>query len=225
MNEIRNLLLDVRAALRRADRKFEATPLSDSLDDAILRLGRASEPTPPSEAPVQKPHAHRIAYAWQGAARELRASHPEIHALLSKRVLERLREEVLDDAADEIETLREHLRLREAAHAKLAQEFAAVSAQLAAAHAAASATAAATGANAAAAPAQGAATPTTDPRVPGRALLEAVAAGTASLGDAHRDWCLAEAMVLTGFERTPVQLMEDGEAALAALVLRGKAGA
>jgi hypothetical protein len=218
MNEIRNLLLDVRAALRRADRKFEATPLSDSLDDAILRLGRESEPVPPSEAPVQKPHAHRIAYAWQGAARELRASHPEIHALLSKRVLERLREEVLDDAADEIETLREHLRLREAAHAKLAQEFAAVSAQLAAAHATASATAAAT-------PAQGAATQATDPRVPGRALLEAVAAGAASLGDAHRDWCLAEAMVLTGFERTPVQLMEDGEAALAALVLRGKAGA
>ncbi|HEU4991932.1 MAG TPA: hypothetical protein VFT52_05535, partial [Luteimonas sp.] len=67
MNEIRNLLLDVRAALRRADRKFEATPLSDSLDDAILRLGRESEPVPPSEAPVQKPHAHRIAYAWQGA--------------------------------------------------------------------------------------------------------------------------------------------------------------
>jgi hypothetical protein len=218
MNEIRNLLLDVRAALRRADRKFEATPLSDSLDDAILRLGRESEPVPPSEAPVQKPHAHRIAYAWQGAARELRASHPEIHALLSKRVLERLREEVLDDAADEIETLREHLRLREAAHAKLAQEFAAVSAQLAAAHATASATAAAT-------PAQGVATQATDPRVPGRALLEAVAAGAASLGDAHRDWCLAEAMVLTGFERTPVQLMEDGEAALAALVLRGKAGA
>ncbi|MGN6112198.1 MAG: hypothetical protein ACTHOC_04195 [Luteimonas sp.] len=224
MNEIRNRRLDVRAARRRADRKFESTPLSDALDDAILRLGRESAPTPPSEAPVQKPHAHRIAYAWQGAARELRASHPEIHALLSKRVLERLREEVLDDAADEIETLREHLRLREAAHAKLVHEFAAVSAKLAAANAEGAAAAAAAGANAVAAPAQAAAT-AGDPRVPGRALLEAVAAGTAALGDAHRDWCLAEAMVLTGFERTPVQLMEDGEAALAALVLRGKPGA
>ena len=219
MIEIRNLLLDVRAALRRADPKFESTPLSDSLDDAILRIGRTSQPPPPSEAPVQKPHAHRIAYAWQAAARELRASHPEVHALLSKRVLERLREEVLDDATDEIETLRGHLRLREAAHAKLAQEFAAVSAALAAATAAAASAPAAT-------PASGAAgaAPAEDPRVPSQALLHAVAAGTAHLSDAHRDWCLAEAMVLTGFERTPVQLMEDGEPALAALVLRGKSG-
>ena len=68
------------------------------------------------------------------------------------------------------------------------------------------------------------AAPAEDPRVPSQALLHAVAAGTAHLSDAHRDWCLAEAMVLTGFERTPVQLMEDGEPALAALVLRGKSG-
>jgi hypothetical protein len=217
MKEMRNLLLDVRAALRRADGKFEATALSDSLDDAILRLGRESGPPPPSEAPAPKPHAHRIAYAWQAAARELRSSHPEVHDLLSKRVLERLRETVLDDAGAEIEALRGQLRLREATHAKLLQEFAAVSAALAAATAAAPA--------AAATPAQAAGAPAEDPHVPSRALLQAVAAGTASLSEAHRDWCLAEAMVLTGFERTPVQLMEDGEAALAALVLRGKAGA
>jgi hypothetical protein len=222
-NEMRNLLLDVRAALRRADRKFEATPLADSLDDAILRLGRESEPPPPSEQPVAKPHAHRIAYAWQGAARELRGTHPEIHALLSRRVLERLREEVLDDATDEIDTLRGHLRLREAAHAKLVQEFTAVSAALAAATAAASA-AAVSAAPATAAQAMAARVPAEDPHVPSRALLQAVAGGTATLNDAHRDWCLAEAMVLTGFERTPVQLMEDGEPALAALVLGGKRG-
>lgn len=219
MKEIRNLLLDVRAALRRADGKFEATALSDSLDDAILRLGRESGPPPPSETPAQKPHAHRIAYAWQAAARELRGSHPEVHDLLSKRVLERLREAVLDDANDEIEALRGQLRLREAAHAKLAQEFASVSAALAEASAAA-----AVAGTSGHAPAGPAATSAEDPHVPSRALLQAVAAGSATLSAAHRDWCLAEAMVLTGFERTPVQLMEDGEPALAALVLAGKPG-
>ena len=69
MIEIRNLLLDCRAALRRADRKFESTPLAEVLDDEILRIGRESEPKPASEEPVAKPHALPIAYAWQAAAR------------------------------------------------------------------------------------------------------------------------------------------------------------
>ena len=212
MKEIRNLLLDCRAALRRADAKFESTALSDTLDDAIIRIGRENEPPPPSEVPVAKPHGHRIAYAWQAAARELRGSHPEVHEMLSARVFERLDEEVIDDAAHEIETLRERLLERQAACARLEGEVAAARVQLDAL------------ARTPCVPlAVAVAEQLEDPHVPSRALLQSVAAGKAQLSVDHRDWCIAEAMVLTGFERTPVQLMEQGEAALAALVLGGKA--
>lgn len=218
MKDIRNLLLDCRTALRRAVRDFEDTPLADVLDDAIIRISREQEPPPPSEAPLAKPHAQRIAYAWQAAARELRATHPEIHDLLSKRVFDRLGEEVLDDAQDEIDTLRERLRLREAANAKLAHELEHARAAVAAAAAAPPPAPGAGAAPAAAAAAE-------DPHVPSRALLHAVAAGQATLSDDHRDWCVAEAMVLSGFQRTPVQLVEEGDAALAQRVLAGSADA
>src|SRR5690606_22569869 len=114
MIEIRNLLLDCRAALRRADRKFESTPLAEVLDDEIIRIGRESEPRPASEEPAARPHALPIAYAWQAAARELRSSHPEVHELLSRRVHERLREKVMDSADDEIDALRAELQKSEA---------------------------------------------------------------------------------------------------------------
>ena len=214
MIEIRNLLLDCRAALRRADRKFESTPLADVLDDEILRIGRESEPKPASEEPVAKPHALPIAYAWQAAARELRSSHPEVHELLSRRVHERLREKVVDSAAGEIDALRAELHKSEACRSRLEQELAAARMELDIARS--------SPAIAPAAMAGGAPQPARDPRIPDQELLRAVANGTAVLSDDHRDWCLAEAMVLTGFERTPVQLMEDGEAALAALILSGK---
>ena len=217
MKDIRNLLLDCRTALRRADKQFEDSPLADRLGDAIIGISREHEPPPPSEVAVAKPHAQRIAYAWQAAARELRATHPEVHDLLAKRVMERLGEEVLDDAEDEIETLRGHLRLREAANAKLAQELAA--ARTAAANAAAVPVAVAAPGSVAGMAAAFALPQEEDPHVPSRTLLQSVAEGKATLTASHRDWCVAEAMVLTGFERTPVQLIEEGDAALVARVL------
>jgi len=214
MIEIRNLLLDCRAALRRADRKFESTPLAEVLDDEIIRIGRESEPRPASEEPAARPHALPIAYAWQAAARELRSSHPEVHELLSRRVHERLREKVMDSADDEIDALRAELQKSEACRTRLEQELAAARMELDIARSSPALAPAAIGG--------GAPQPARDPRIPDQDLLRAVANGTAVLSDEHRDWCLAEAMVLTGFERTPVQLMEDGEAALAALILSGK---
>ena len=215
MTRIRNLLLDCRAALRRSDKDFESTPLADLLDDEIIRIGRESEPAPPSEEPVAKPHALPIAYAWQAAARELRSSHPDIHELLARRVNERLREKVVDNAGAEIDALRAQLQQREAACAQLDNELAAVRVELDIARRTPAIAPAGIGGD-------GVATPAADPRIPGQELLRAVANGTAVLSNEHRDWCLAEALVLTGFERTPVQLMEDGEAALAALILAGK---
>ena len=52
-----------------------------------------------------------------------------------------------------------------------------------------------------------------------REVLHDVAAGRRALSRDERDWCIGEAMVLSGFERSPTQLLADGEAALARLIL------
>ena len=43
--------------------------------------------------------------------------------------------------------------------------------------------------------------------------------GRRTLSRDERDWCVGEAMVLSGFSQTPVQLLAGGEAALARLIL------
>ena len=60
--------------------------------------------------------------------------------------------------------------------------------------------------------------------VPGDQLLGAVAAGAAVLSKEQREWCVGEAMVLTGFQYTPVELLEKGEAAVARIILDARKG-
>lgn len=234
MKEIRNLLLDCRGALRKADREFEHTPLGEQLDDTIIALGQAVD-REAAAAAQDKPAAQRVAYAWQSVARALRHSHPSLYQQLSERVLARLDVEVLDDQVDEIEALQERLREREAALEKTGAELAALCAELASAVPLADAVGGSETELArrrvqqlVQALAQGGglpkATPTPradDDAVPDRALLQAVAAGERALSGGQREWCISEAMVLTGFQLTPVQLLERGEAALARLVLDG----
>ena len=54
------------------------------------------------------------------------------------------------------------------------------------------------------------------------ARFHAVADGRRALTREQREWCVGEAMVLTGFMHTPVQLLERGEAALARIILDAK---
>ena len=54
---------------------------------------------------------------------------------------------------------------------------------------------------------------------PTRAVLQDVAAGSRTLTREEREWCLSEAMVLSGFRKTPVQLIEYGEPELAKMIL------
>lgn len=56
---------------------------------------------------------------------------------------------------------------------------------------------------------------------PSRAVLQDVAEGSRTLTREEREWCLSEAMVLSGFRKTPVQLIEHGEPALAKMILAG----
>ncbi|WP_332654509.1 hypothetical protein, partial [Brevundimonas sp.] len=64
-----------------------------------------------------------------------------------------------------------------------------------------------------------------DAPMPGRAVLEAVIAGERKFTKAQLEFTIAEAMVLTGWAQTPLELMEQGEPWLAELILKNQAEA
>jgi hypothetical protein len=59
--------------------------------------------------------------------------------------------------------------------------------------------------------------------MPSRAVLEAVVAGQRTFTKPQLEFSIAEAMVLTGWAQTPLELMENGEPWLAALILKNHA--
>jgi hypothetical protein len=58
--------------------------------------------------------------------------------------------------------------------------------------------------------------------VPTPDTLAAIAAGTRKFTKEQQEWALGEAMVLSGFRQTHVELLEQGEAALAQMILAGR---
>jgi ribosomal 50S subunit-associated protein YjgA (DUF615 family) len=70
------------------------------------------------------------------------------------------------------------------------------------------------------------ATPAPEPEdagpAPSDTVLMAVAAGSRKFSDAHREWCVGEAMVLSGFEYTPVELIQQGDAAIAEIIVKAR---
>jgi hypothetical protein len=231
MHQTRDLLLDCRTALRRADPRFENTPLKGRLDSVIVELGQAGDASRALER-VQPgaPAAARVAYAWQSATRELRQSHPEIYEHLWNRVLKRLDAKTMDDSTQEIDALQRSLENAQQALSAAEGELGELRAALVAAVANPTPGPSAPDGNgvhalpdraweleAPAAPAA--------PGPPGPALFHAVAAGMRSFTPDELEWCLSEAMVHTGFQRTPVQLLEQGEAGLARLLLETAAAA
>ena len=58
--------------------------------------------------------------------------------------------------------------------------------------------------------------------IPSVDALNAIAAGTRKFTKEQQEWALGEAMVLSGFRQTHVELLEQGEAALATMILAGK---
>lgn len=234
MKEVRNLLLDCRTALRQANPDFEDTPLGERLDQTLVAMAQAqwSEQAKPSASQAAPP-GQRVAYAWQAAARELRRSHPELHKQLSEQVLKLLDDEVFDDPTDEIEALQQRLRDRESQLALATGDLASLCSDLAVA---VPLPGQVSGSDAelarkrvqlmAEALARGGGLPKPDPGdidtgTPSRELLQAVAAGKRSLSTDQLEWCLGEAMVLTGFEQNREQLLAQGAAALAQRILAG----
>lgn len=227
MKALRNLLLDCRTALRRADPNFAQTPLSGQLDDTIIELGKAPAPELPEP---ETRTAQQVAYAWQSAARDLRFSHPDLHAKLQARVLQLLDVDVLLDPAGEILALQARVqedgaRLRDAVaelaalRQALADAVPQIDGNLPAAEAARLRLRLLVEAAS-----RGGSPPNTAPKDAANAglsreELQAVATGRRALAREEREWCIGEAMVLSGFQRTPVELLADGEAALARLIL------
>jgi hypothetical protein len=188
------------------------------------------------EVPIPETHAaQQVAYAWQIAARDLRFTHPELHAQMIEKVRKLLDVEVLDDPAIEIQRLQaehtgvvvyaEGLRrdldeLRQA----LADAVPGIDAKVPAAEAARLRMRQLIEAGSRG---SGLATPAhkrgADPEelAPSREALQAVADGTRTLTREEREWCVGEAMVLCGFQKTPVQLLDEGEPALARIILQG----
>ncbi len=61
--------------------------------------------------------------------------------------------------------------------------------------------------------------------MPGQAVLEAVIAGTRKFNKAQLEFSVAEAMVLTNWEMTPLEIIGKGEVWLAELIMKNHAGA
>jgi hypothetical protein len=58
--------------------------------------------------------------------------------------------------------------------------------------------------------------------IPSPETLAAIAAGKRGFTKEQREWALGEGMVLSGFRQTHVELLEQGEPALAQMILNGK---
>jgi hypothetical protein len=234
MNELRNLLLDCRSALRRADAAFDGGALRPRLDQTIIAM--STEDARRHDGSAQPPltfAAQQVAYAWQQAARELHFTHPSMYAELGERVRERLQSDTPVDTATELLQTQSRLRDMMATHDALQSELSGLHATLAAAVALEGNDARGTAAERAQrqlqvliqAAHQGSGVPRPRQRergaiAPTTAELQDVAEGTRAFTSVEREWCIGEAVVRTQFEKTPERLLADGDRALALLLLQ-----
>ncbi len=253
MKDLRSLLIDCRIELRKLSRDFQKTELCERLDLAIQNATNAAqaEAAPATDAraavaPEKAQTASQVALAWQTAARDLKFSDPAIHARLGERVMRLLGSKTLVDPATEILELEQKLKhlTENLTAAELKREAVSVERDSLLGALATAAPTLKDGGDrlavalarvawlrteaekaAAGVPAKGGKTlPDPQDTVPGDQLLGAVAAGAAVLSKEQREWCVGEAMVLTGFQYTPVELLEKGEAAVARIILDARKG-
>jgi len=231
MNELRNLLLDCRATLRRIDAAFDEGPLRPRLDKTIIAM---STPGPARADAVAEPqgfNAQQVAYAWQQAARELHFTHPGLYAELGDRVRERLGDTLVDPEAELLQA-QAQLQQTQSACATLQRELSALHAALADAIALDDGDARGSAADCALRRVQrlaecarrGAGLPKAEPQrpdalAPTGAQLQQVAEGAAVFSAGQREWCIGEAVARTAFGSTPEQLLAAGDRALARLLL------
>ncbi len=229
MSDLRNLLLDCRSALRRANRRFDDDPLREKLDDALNALDKNDDD---ELAEPETRTAQQVAYAWQIATRSVKLTHPDLYAKLTKRVTDMLDTDVLQDPAAEFLKLEGQLETTTAAHASSAKELADLRQALADVVPLVGRDAIGSDAECTQrrlqllvkAAEKGTGLPqqvNDDPhdQTHTREELQAVAAGRRQLSRWERSWCLAEALVMT--DMTAAQLKKMADVALVKLVLTG----
>ena len=181
--------------------------------------------------------SNQVALAWQLVARDLKFTQPPLYEAMSKKVMARLEAKTLIDQVDE-------LRQAEANVAGLRQQQAELEAQQKSIEAERDTL---LGALASAVPqlkdggdrigvalaridclkAQATkATPVVtvgtvveeETRIPSAEMMSLIAAGGRQFTHAQREWCIGEAMVLSGFQYTPMELIEQGDANIARII-------
>jgi hypothetical protein len=188
-----------------------------------------------------KETSNQVALAWQMAARDLKFSNPPLYETLAKKVMARLEAQTLVDQVDE---LRQHedtiasLREQQAATEKRRLAIEAERDTLLGALATAVPELSDGGDHVGVALARidwlkaqvlkarpsmaVSALNEEESRVPNAETMSAVAAGARRFTDAQREWCVGEAMVLSGFKFTPMELIEQGDARIAKLIVEAR---
>ena len=246
--ELRKMTRDFQKSelCERLDLAIQASTNAQAAQAASPGVEGAAEPAANSAAQEKTQTVSQVALAWQTAARDLKFSDPAIYARTSEKVIRLLGAKTLVDPATEIIQLEQQtaeLQKKVSAH-EAVQKAAAVERDallgalanavptlkdggdrlaVALARVAWLKAAAEKAAEAAASPA-GKRAPEPQDTVPSNELLAAVAAGAAMLGKEQREWCVGEAMVLTGFQFTPVELIEKGDAHMAKLIQQARQG-
>lgn len=244
--ELRTLLLDARIALRGLP-DFDEDPLRARMEQAILNL---TDYVLPPRSVSTKSTAQQVALAWQTVCRGLKHSHPELYDELAAKVMILLDEKELVEPVTELLQLEAQVkqleskqqplqaRLNEAskkasdALARIEQLYLALAgaapqvleapdAQLLALkriETLATQPSPARGGKKGAARVEA---PAEDP-IPNRAVLEAVAAEQRKFTKEQREWSVAECLALTGWQFTPVELIEKGDPWMAQRLLEGQ---
>jgi len=245
MKQLRMLLIDCRIELRKLVRDFHKTELCERLDVAMQTLAAATpveldakSPPPAASAREIKETSNQVALAWQMAARDLKFSDRPLYDAMSKKVLARIGSKTLVDQVDELRQLEDAVagmqeQQAAAEQARLAREAErdAVLGALATAVPELDDGGDRIGVALArigwlkaqavkAAPSQARSTINEEEsRVPSAEILAVIAAGARQFTNAQREWCVGEAMVLSGFQFTPMELIEQGDARIAKIII------
>ncbi len=235
---LRPLLIDCRIELRKALRDFDTHELNRRLNEVLEQLSTATPEKTTLIPQAQNRTAQQVAYAWQSACRRMKASEPERYRELYKEMTRLLDVQTFPDANAEMDVLKADLE--EAEHRRDAANLARMKAQgllnvLYKALATAAPDVAESkdlqetairriqwlaehGSNVADSSAVLRATELDAP-IPSRLVLELVANGQRAFTKQQQEFIVGEAMVLTQWNHTPLELLERGEAWMAQLVL------
>ena len=200
----------------------------------------------PGVAPEKGQTVSQVALAWQTSVRDLKFSDPAIYARLGEKVMRLLAAKTLVDPATEILQLEKQVaELRQSIDTQLKDQQAMAAERDALLGSLANAVprlkdggdrlavalarvawlkAEAEKATVVAAKPGAQRAPEPQDSVPSPEVLTAAAAGAVTFTREQREWCVGEAMVLTGFQFTPVELLEKGDANVAQLILQSRRG-